>query len=943
MKRGLFLCCLILSILNVQAQKTYTVDPAYPVHDLSDDLLVFADLDNIFTEEKIRKDSTLESTYANELPKYLNVGTTYWGRINILVKDSLKGWTLNFEDKMIGAPAWSKSNGKVDVYAYTNGHLLFHKKTGVEYPKRERDIKPNWVLNRVGMDEIPINTPITIVIKAQGNSFGYPPYFNPSLRSPDQPYYHQIYQFHNSFNIFMFGVTFIIFLYHLLQFLYLKQRVFLWFSIWLAFTMLTHAMTVGLIIDDFTNYRFPFWMFFANGIFYSFWFFGREFISSKKKFPKLDKFMSGIALFILVEVVLTILYVVVFNPRTYFTGVGIHYQILNIYTITSLVLAIILSLKKDPFARYFGIGALVMSIALIIGTLWTMRILQPPVDPFATGIFLQIVIYSFGIAYRRQRQIQEVQVEKLQAQKTQTEIERRIDLDEIKTRFFANISHEFRTPLSLISGPLSQAKDNVNVTNENIEISPKAFSIITKNTNRLQNLIDQLLELSKIESGKIHLNLHQGGLIQFTKSIIYSFESFAEHQNISLNTSFPKEINEAYYDRDKLEKIVSNLLSNAFKFTSEGGAVVVSVDHNDNHYIIEISDTGKGINKEELKRIFDRFYRVEGTEQKGSGIGLALTKELVDIHNGQISVNSRKGKGTTFKVRMPFTMQLLPENISIVTSSNMVDSSETTLELLRPKSNKELINPSKNDLPVALIVEDNTDLRYFISDILKDQYRVLTAEDGMKGERMAFEHIPDIILSDVMMPKKDGYALSHSLKSSTKTSHIPIIMLTAKAGQDNKIEGLTQGVDAYITKPFNAQELLLRMKNLIETRKALWDHFKSLDLAIINDLDVTSLDDKFLQNVAKVIKDNLDNEQLCVEDLARSVGFSRAQLHRKLKALTNKSANQLIVEIRLNEAKRMLLLKKATVSQVAYSVGYSNMSYFSKTFKEKFGMLPSKI
>jgi DNA-binding response OmpR family regulator/anti-sigma regulatory factor (Ser/Thr protein kinase) len=393
--------------------------------------------------------------------------------------------------------------------------------------------------------------------------------------------------------------------------------------------------------------------------------------------------------------------------------------------------------------------------------------------------------------------------------------------------------------------------------------------------------------------------------------------------------------------RDKLEKIVSNLLSNAFKYTLEGGAVVVSVDHDNEYYIIEISDTGKGINKEELKLIFDRFYRVEGTEQKGSGIGLALTKEMVDLHNGQISVNSRKGKGTTFKVRIPFTMKLLPEKIAIVTSSNTVDISATPLELL--KSNKELNNPSKNDLPVALIVDDNTDLRYFISDILKDQYKVLTAEDGLKGERMAFEHIPDIILSDVMMPKKDGYALCHSLKTNTKTSHIPIIMLTAKAGQDNKLEGLTQGVDAYITKPFNAQELLLRMKNLIETRRVLWDHFKSLDLAIINDLDVTSLDDKFLQNVAKVIKDNLDNEQLSVEDLARSVGFSRAQLHRKLKAITNKSANQLIVEIRLNEAKRMLLLKVATVSEVAYSVGYSNMSYFSKTFKEKFGVLPSKI
>ena len=351
--------------------------------------------------------------------------------------------------------------------------------------------------------------------------------------------------------------------------------------------------------------------------------------------------------------------------------------------------------------------------------------------------------------------------------------------------------------------------------------------------------------------------------------------------------------------------------------------------------------------KEEVKHIFDRFYRVEGFEETGSGIGLALTKEMVDLHNGQISVNSRINEGTTFKVRLPYTLKSLPQDIVVVSPHQTIEYSETTLEDVFSENILESLPRNgqsiSHNLSVALVVEDNEDLRMYISEILQDRYKILFAEDGMKGERMALEHIPDIILSDVMMPKKDGYAMCHDLKTNQKTSHIPLIMLTAKAGQDNKIEGLTQGADVYLTKPFNADELLLHIKNLIDAKKNLWAHFKSLDFSIIDDLDVASIDDKFLQKVVSVIKSNLDNEQFSVENLAGQVGFSRAQLHRKIKALTNKSANQLIVEIRLNEARRMLEKKLGSVSEIAYSVGYSNLSYFTKSFKEKFGLLPSKI
>ena len=414
-------------------------------------------------------------------------------------------------------------------------------------------------------------------------------------------------------------------------------------------------------------------------------------------------------------------------------------------------------------------------------------------------------------------------------------------------------------------------------------------------------------------------------------------------------TSFPEGLVNAYFDEDKLEKIISNLLSNAFKYTSDGGAVTFSLEYSDSYYVIEISDTGQGLTKEEVKRIFERFYRVEGTEAKGSGIGLTLTKEIVDLHNGQISVNSEIGKGTNFKVRMPYTLDLLPKQI-------IIDSNNSTQKYVNPGASSfisegkvdEEETPSMADLktgnmPLVLLVEDHPDLRQHISNILKGHYRVITAEDGMKGERLAIENIPDVILSDVMMPKKDGYQLCRDLKTNTKTCHIPIIMLTAKAGQDNKMEGLTLGADAYLTKPFSADELLIRIKNMINNRIKMWEQFNASDLVLVKDLEVQSIDDQFLQQVTKVIRSNIDNEFLSVEDLAKGVGFSRAQLHRKLKALCNKSANQLIIEIRLNEAKRMLENKLGTVSEIAYSVGYTNMSYFTKSFKDKFGLLPSKI
>ncbi|TLF44243.1 hybrid sensor histidine kinase/response regulator transcription factor [Maribacter aurantiacus] len=940
----LFLC-LINSGLIFSQENVYVLDTLYPVHSLDHVLKVYPDINAVFTPKKIVADTTLSFLQGDELPRYLEVGTTYWGKLSLKTKEPLIGWTLHFEDKMIGPPAWTKSNGTVDVYGYVDKEFIFHQKTGVEYPKKEKTYKGNWIMNAITLDSLPVNKVVEVIIKVKGNAMGYPAYFNLTARSPDQPYYHQFNQYHSSFNIFLFGVTFIILLYHFLQYIYLREPIFLWFCIWLVFCTLTQAMTVGFIIGGLAKFRYITWLLIANGIFYSFWFFGRAFIDSKIKFPILDRVMLGLALFILVEILLTTVYVLLLEPQTSFTGVGFHYVFLNVYAVASLIVSIVIALKNDAFARYFGIGSIVASIALVIGTLWSMDLMNPPfrLDPYATGIFLQIIIYSFGIAYRRQTIAKRNENERVEAEKSRSEILRMKDLDELKTRFFTNISHEFRTPLTLIQGPLENAK-RVQKDNgvQGVTLSETEFNIVQRNSSRLQSLVDELLELSKLESGKTILSLTKNDIIPFLKLMVYSFESTAERAGIFYEVTFSSDSEIGYFDADRLEKIVNNLLSNAFKYTSQGGKVTVNVDFNNGNLDFSVSDTGNGISKEDIGNVFDRFYRVEGSERNGSGIGLALTKELVELHQGEIKVESSLGKGTAFYLKIPITLEGLPKSAMIVEAQAPTDTEEGYFETFTTLSEKGS-NRSKRDLPIALIVEDNEDLRSYVGCILEGQYEILLAKDGEEGERIATTEIPDIIISDVMMPKKDGFALCDTLKTNSKTSHIPIILLTAKAGQDNKMQGLYQGADAYLTKPFASDELLVRIKNLIGLREKLWIKVKELDGLLVDDLSLNSMEDEFLKKVFKVINEHLEDCSFSVELLASSVGFSRAQLHRKLKALTNKSANQLISEIRLNSAFKLLQNCTGNVSEVAYSVGFSNLSYFAKSFKEKFGISPSEV
>ena len=431
--------------------------------------------------------------------------------------------------------------------------------------------------------------------------------------------------------------------------------------------------------------------------------------------------------------------------------------------------------------------------------------------------------------------------------------------------------------------------------------------------------------------------------MQIVRVLAISFESMAERKQIHYYFHLPEQTSITFFDKDKLEKIVTNLLGNAFKYTPEKGSVSLNVKYDENRIRLEVEDTGPGISKKDLTKVFDRFFQVEGTEDRGTGIGLALVKELVDLYGGQISVSSEPGKGSRFKVSLPVGKNAFKEdeivygewrNNGIQINKTHREDGETELALQALKNSQ---------LPLVLIVEDNNDLRHFIYETIERNYQVIEAANGKEGYEKAMIEIPDLIISDVMMPVMDGFKMTGELKRNSHTSHIPVILLTAKAGQQHKVEGLETGADDYLTKPFDAKELLVRIQNLIQQRKLLRKKFAGQILLKPSEIAVNSADEKFLTNVMQAIEKNMGEEDFGVEELAKEVAMSRSQLHRKLIALTNQPPSEVLRNTRLLRAKELLQKKFATPSEVAFKVGFNSHTYFSKCFKEEFGISPGEV
>jgi signal transduction histidine kinase/ligand-binding sensor domain-containing protein/DNA-binding response OmpR family regulator len=553
-----------------------------------------------------------------------------------------------------------------------------------------------------------------------------------------------------------------------------------------------------------------------------------------------------------------------------------------------------------------------------------------------TLIVLSIIYFTWKLQLKRIRIKHDYEMSRFEAEKMH-------EVDELKSRFFANISHEFRTPLTLIFGP---AKDVIEKTKE--PDTKRNVGVIKRNASRLYSLVNQLLDLSKLESGKMKLEASEQDLILLLKGIFLSFTSFAERKKITLKFNTIEENLYVYIDRDKVEKIINNLLSNAFKFTPEGGRIDFKVEQLINEVEIGITDNGIGIPKERIDKIFDRFYQVDSSHTRqgeGTGIGLALTKELVELHKGKIKVESKEGEGTTVSVQLPLGKDhLKPEEIVDKQVEEIIPETEELSEpLLDTENRKEKTDLDvllDTDKPLLLIVEDNSDVRSYIISHLEEDYRIQEAVDGEDGLEKALNHIPDLIISDVMMPKMDGFELCNKLKTDERTSHIPIIMLTAKATSKDKIEGYETGADDYIMKPFDADELKARIKNLIEIRRNLQKKFSENEYSIPKEL--SSIDEQYLKKAFQVINEHLSEEEFSVEQFCLEVGMSDVQNYRKLKALTGRSPSSFIRSIRLKKAKNMIEERRGTISEIAYSVGFGSPSYFTKCFKEEYGYLPSE-
>ena len=517
-------------------------------------------------------------------------------------------------------------------------------------------------------------------------------------------------------------------------------------------------------------------------------------------------------------------------------------------------------------------------------------------------------------------------------------MKRRIEeeANKAKLQFFTNISHELRTPLTLIADPV-----NYIIHDDNLNSQQRSMlQIVQRNVLVLIQLVSEILDFRKVQNGKMELRLSDFNLAESMKQWIKLFSASAQKKHIAISMDAPDTIM-LRADQDKIERICYNLLSNALKYTSEGGEITLTAKEENGRVMISVADNGCGISSDELPYIFDRFYQAKNAG-RGTGIGLAIVKAFTELHHGEVSATSIEGKGSTFTIHIPVRQKGEVTNQSTEKIEQLVEPSSAEEVPNQARHIDELIQPYQTDKPEVLIIDDNIDIRTYLRSVLSEKYNVSEAADGKAGLELARKIVPDIVLSDIMMPVMDGLAFCQQLKTDKAISHIPVILLTARSLDEQRAEGYEHGADAYLSKPFSLRLLLSRIDNLIESRKKLnqtWS--KGVEDDEIGNIS-NEIDKSFLKQLRKIIQENLANSDLSVEQIGDEIGLSRVQLYRKVKALTGYSPVEIVRKARLTRARHLLQTTERTVSEVAYAVGFSTPSYFSKCYKDEFGENPKK-
>ncbi len=683
--------------------------------------------------------------------------------------------------------------------------------------------------------------------------------------------------------------------------------------------------------------------------------FGRVYIGTKIKFPKIDFCLFiGISILSLITIFGVLSRIYPGNLGDFWFSFRQNALGLNFLFVISILLYLIFS--KDKLARVFSSGIMITFITVLIQLIIVNRYGDP--DKSHTTLLnhgfiilttTAILAYRFvNITQEKRRaekermksDLEKIKQEQLAKQKSK-EAARLEELDKIKNNFFSNITHEFRTPLTLIIEPLNQ------VLNQPEKPWRNKVQLAKNNSQKLLQLINQLLDVSKLEDNKMSLELKRGNILDVVQPLFESFAILAKEKKIELTYQNKIKTHFFDFDQDKIEKIITNLASNAIKFTGQDGHINIEIkealENGKSNFILTVKDNGIGIPEKDQAHIFDRFYQADGSNTRkyqGTGIGLSLCKELVELMDGTLGFESELGKGSRFEAKIPMRFGLKEEKTSLPTENNPIvlsqNISSSTSELDLEKSN------------IALVIEDNDELRAFIKSSIENHYQVIEASNGREGLEKAMEFIPNIIISDVMMPEMNGFEVCEKTKTDEKTAHIPVILLTAKTAMDSRIQGLEFGADAYMNKPFNTKELLIWMKNLIEVRELLQKKYsQQIEGTIGSDnspkLGISSFDEQFLQKIRDFVLERLGEEEFSIEDIAKEMTMSRTQLFRKTKALLNQSPSEFLRNIRLKEARQLLLDKKGNISEIAYQVGFSSQKYFSTKFKEKYGISPGEI
>lgn len=510
------------------------------------------------------------------------------------------------------------------------------------------------------------------------------------------------------------------------------------------------------------------------------------------------------------------------------------------------------------------------------------------------------------------------------------------DANKAKLQFFTNISHELRTPLTLIADPV-----NYIIHDDNLNSQQRSMlQIVQRNVLVLTQLVSEILDFRKVQNGKMELRLSDFNLAESMKQWIKLFSVSAQKKHIAISMDAPDTIM-LRADQDKIERICYNLLSNALKYTSEGGEITLTAKEEGGRVMISVADNGCGISSDELPYIFDRFYQAKNAG-RGTGIGLAIVKAFTELHHGEVSATSIEGKGSTFTIHIPVRQKGEVTNQPTEKIEQLVEPSSAEEVPNQARHIDELIQPYQTDKPEVLIIDDNVDIRTYLRSVLSEKYNVSEAADGKVGLELARKIVPDIVLSDIMMPVMDGLAFCQQLKTDKAISHIPVILLTARSLDEQRAEGYEHGADAYLSKPFSLRLLFSRIDNLIQSRKKLSKLFSNSDENDAFEKLSNETDKTFAAQLRKIIQDNLSDNEFNVERIGDEIGLSRVQLYRKVKALTGYSPVEMLRKARLTRARHLLQTTERTVSEVAYAVGFSTPSYFSKCYKDEFGENPKK-